>query len=402
MKIKYSDKAKIGVFIALTIMICANKILGADIGEFFREEAIAAFNKANKHRNYCIRYFYREIDQKREVVVLMGECHFKKDKYEVQLGEEVLKYFSCIGCEESSHFTASSLGGLDPKLYLYRYLSSKKNSAGKGSTMQGAFYTPEIIESIDNALLIGLKWALRDLHQGTEKKSLESYISFENIDPDIRCNIILSGLLAKHLQQRELDSQYCKEFISKESLTQWLHAFNNKRAFLTIHNRDLVDQMLLELEHGQNSQDDIIIKSEAKKTIRIDLENGCKASVKDNIFIALNAAATWSELLALPALGLFYMTGYDYAGALAATGCFFMAYDLFCFLLDKKGRFDRYWYSLGIETRDKIMVDNINAFSQKLEAREHILAIIGLLHVSGVAEYMKNSYGFRELFPKQG
>lgn len=134
-------------------------------------EAIAALKNAAAHKNYQIKYFHRQTENRQELVILLGEVHDKEDLNEILLGQEVVKHFSVIGVENGAHFYHSRYFP-DFVAWLYwNVVAPCAHKQGRGST--GAipargFSTPALdgknIKRID--LEMGCKASAKDNFMG--------------------------------------------------------------------------------------------------------------------------------------------------------------------------------------------------------------------------------------------
>lgn len=380
-------------------LLLPTHVIGADIEQHLSPEAIAALTRADEHQNYCLRYFHRTIEGRDDVVVLMGESHIKKDQDEVERGLQVTKQFDCIGRENGGHFISSLLFNKFDFLMKFAQASmSKASTEGLGSTIH------DYSEHIENALALGLSLAVYDLLNEAEKKQLIEYIKF---DEELAASIFLGGSLKNYLKIREIDGQSLSAPISKDSLVYWLSALTKKPNLLTAENADLVEQALKEIREGKKNSGPRMVRSqnEGKRGSNIDLELGCRASLSDNICQALNTAWTYGEVLTIPALATWCITGSSYAGTCSGIGLGLIAWDVSFVLLKKLGylspQYSRNYYSLGIDSRDSAMAQNIDKFFAEQAKSKKLLAMMGMLHVPGVALHLLNTYGFKEIKPKQ-
>ena len=408
MKIPSPLHSKFKFLITLSAMLSLSDLASsAEIEKFLSNKTIAVCNKADEHKNYCIRYFHRNIEDRDDVVVLLGEMHIKGDKDEAQRGRDLVNQFYCIGRENFNHFRESGFQKFDPKTFIFQDIILVHAGAdGLGSTIHEASPTQALFHHIENAIAIGLSKAVKELHNENEaeKKRLCGYINF---DPEHGCAIVLGGLLNDYLKKRGIDGGCFNSPINAETLTKWLTTIRDQDNLLTRENADLVDQALVELKHEKKQRGDDIVQSQKpdKLGIRIDLEQGCKATCKDNIFSAVNTFLTVAKFMAVPAFAFWCVTGSRFASACTGIGFVVFAFDRCCEKLcsaDPLGiRYVRRYYSLGIETRDKTMAHNIDDFFAKQKDSRPFLGIMGLLHVPGVAEHLMNTYGFREIKPKK-
>lgn len=399
MKIKELLYLKIALIFGCSLLTFM-PIMGAEVEHYFSKETVAVFNKADEHKNYCVRYFHRKIEGRDDLVVLMGEKHIKEDKDEADRGLEVVKQFSCIGCEDGTHFTNSGLSRFDWGMNYVRKMMSNADAQRLGSTMF------DYSEYLENILALGLCKAVEEFFNAneSEKKTLFTYINF---DPEHAPKILLGGIFGKYLKSRGFDGQTLNDPINVESLKYWLTALGKRPNFLTSENADRVEQAITQIRHGKKNLSYRALQSqnEPKLGTRIDLEKGCTASFRDNIYSAINTVWTFCEFLTIPAFATWCMTGSSYAGAYTGIGLCLIGFDKSCALLNKIGfleaRYCRYFYSLGVDTRDSVMAHNINEFFDKQNDSQQFLAIMGKLHVPGVARHLLNTYGFREIKAKE-
>lgn len=416
MKIPKPLKSQFKFLLILSALLgISDLVLCAEIENFLTEQTIAACIKADEHKNYRLRYFHRKAqDRDDDIVVLMGEKHVKEDADESQRGREVISQFFCIGVENYNHFLDSSFQKFDPQTFLFKNIAMlRAKNEGRGSSVHEALDPQELFRHIGNAVAIGLSKAVKaHLNENeTEKKKLNDYIQF---DPNYHLEIVFGNSwseyrrsrgIDEYLERRGVDPKSINSPINARNLNCWLAAIRDQENLLTDLNKDLVEQALVEMQHGKRQPGHHLVPSQKTDKIatRIDLEQGCRATWKDNIYAAANIALTMGELMALPAIPYWYLTGSSFAGTFAGIGFCLFALDMACEQLYIKGALDikyvRRSHSLGIETRDKAMAQKINEFFTTQKDSQQFLAIMGMAHVTGVAEQLINTYGFMELRP---
>jgi hypothetical protein len=410
------------LLVLLSVLLFKTNLIHAAPEDYLPPETIQAMAEANQKGLYRIRLLEKEIEGQKRLVVLLGEVHVRTLQ-EKEVGEQILRQFSCIGQENMQY--SKTWAGKSLQLCQNLFVSElRKHSKSRtqGSAIRDA-RQKAVLDQFAHAVISGLetyvsftkKYPPSQLgrvmlrwNESSRKHALQNPSAERERESTVALSGPSSFMNEAFTACGFLPSEISSNALGREQIFTLLQRLKDHN-LISPENRQRLQDLIVRFENTRDATEEELslagpataaetLRSEKidKKTFTFSLEEGHQPALIENLcslYLPFGVVSRYGAIGAWT-FGRYVpepiKTGFYTAAAMTAVVDLFTLPHTFKSSTFGPNSISRFHPLSGlIHGRNQTMARNVIKTLTERPDEQALLAIVGSFHVDGIAELLK-------------